>query len=403
MQFAQPLAQRHTRAPKHNFNVSPHTWEIQPICLAPVLPGETLDGFTIQSRVVTPPLKSRIVGWWLEYYFFYVKFRQMPDAANLTAMFIDPSTTLSPTAAVVRDYYDGRGYNFASQCLEVIVREWFRREGETWSAFPIRTGRPGAAIHTEGVLDSLIDTTLLPDGGAITGNLDDVDRARIVLEYRRQLELMGGDGSQVDYEEVLSMYGVSLRSAKNRDRPELLRYIREWSYPTNTVEPTTGVPTTCVSWAVTDRADKNRRFEEPGFIMGLQVIRPKVYANNQTGNSSVILDRAQRWLPPAMDDAGMERSLAEFTNAQGPFGKTSGGFTNGYWLDVRDLFNRGDQWIDTTETNDLNGIAFPAAGAINTRYPTEAFANSLVVTSGDVHVADGAVQLRIKTRHVDPS
>jgi len=403
--FPPMLAERHTRSPKHNFAVDTQMWEIQPICIAPVLPGETLNGLTIQTRVVTPPLKSKTVGWWLEYYFFYVPFRQMPDAANLVAMFIDPTITLSPTAASGRDYYDGRGYNFTSQCLEVVTREWFRREGESWSAYVIRTGRPAASVNMDNLSESLIDTTLLPDGGALTGNLDDLDRARIVLEYRRQLEMAGADGGQVDYEEILASYGASLRVAQRRDRPELLRYIRDWTYPTNTVEPTTGVPTTAASWAINDRADKNRAFNEPGFIFGVQVIRPKVYMTNQTGNGSVLLDRAQRWLPPTMEEAGMERSLAEFTNAQGPYGKAAGGFANGYWLDVRDLFNHGDQYLDPAVAgnwSNYNPVALPTVGQ-DARYPTLAMANNLLVTSGTFTQCDGNVQLRIKTRHVDPS
>lgn len=401
--FDPSLAERHVRAPKHDFNVAVMPWEIQPILLAPVLPGETLDGLTIQSRVVTPPIKSRVVGWWLEYFIFYVPFRQMPSAANLVAMFVDPTITLSPSAATATRYYDGRGYDYVLECLQVVVREWFRREGENWSGFTIRANRIAATTNMERLSDSLIDTSLLPDGGAIAGmNVDDLDRARMVLEYRRQLEMAGGDGGQVDYEEVLASYGASLRKAKQRDRPELIRYIREWTYPTNTVEPTTGVPATAASWAIADRADKKRAFTEPGFIFGVQVIRPKVYYSNQTGNGSVMLDRAQRWLPPVMDDAGMERSLAEFANTDGPYGKAAAGLTGPYWLDIRDLFNHGDQYVDNGGGADGNAIALPTTGFDN-RYATLAMANTLLKTADTLTVADGNVQLRVRTRHVDPS
>lgn len=400
--FDQALADRHTRTPKHNFNVGSHFWEIQPILLAPVLPGETLDGLTLQARVVTPPIKASTVGWWLEYYIFYVPFRQMPSAANLVAMFIDPTVTLSPAAAAAHRYYDGRGYDFVTECLQVVTQEWFRREGESWSSFVIRANRPAASLNIDTLADSLIDTTLIPDGGAIAGmNVDDLDRARQVLAYRRELEMMGSDGGQVDYEEILATYGASLRRAHERERPELIRYIRDWSYPVNTVEPTTGVPTTAVSWAVNDRADKKRKFSEPGFIFGVQCVRPKIYFANQTGVGSSMLDRAQRWLPPSMDDSGMERSLAEFTSAQGPFGKSAGGFTNGYWLDVRDLFNYGDQYLDSVAAS-ANAIALPTIAQV-TRYATLTIADALQNTAGALVISDGNVQLRVKTRAVDPS
>lgn len=403
--FNPQLADRHTRSPKHTFAIETRQWEIQPIFIAPVLPGETLDGLTLQSRVVTPPLTSRVVGWWLEYFIFYVPFRQMPNSANLVAMFVDPSVTLSTAAAKAYRYYDGRGYDFVSECLQVIVQEWFRREGEVWSSFTIRANRPAASVNKDDFGESLIDNTVLPSGGAIAGmNVDDLDRARMVLEYRRQLATLGSDGGSIDYEEVIASYGASLRAAKRRDRPELIRYIRDWTYPVNTVEPTTGVPTTCASWAVTDRADKKRRFNEPGFLFGVQVIRPKVYFSNQTGNASTMLDRAQRWLPPVMDDTGAERALAEFLNTEGPYGKTAGGLTNGYWLDIRDLFNYGDQYLDAvTPVGPFNGVPLPAAGAVSFRYATDPMADAMQVTADAVCICDGNVQLRLKTRVVDPS
>lgn len=396
-------ASRHMRRPKHNFYVEPHLWEIQPCLIAPVLPGESLKRLTIQSRVVTPPLKAKTVGLWLEYYFFYVPFRLMPDSANLVAMFVDPSSTLSASAAAASNYYDGRGYNFTAQCLEVVTREWFRRDGESWSAFVIRTGRPAASTGIDTLGDSLIDSTVLTDGGAIAGmNVDDLDRAKMVMEYRRQLRLSGAGGGPSDYEEIVASYGASLRIAKERDRPELIRYIREWTYPTNTVEPTTGVPTTAASWAISDRATKRRAFNEPGFVFGVQCIRPKIYHANQTSFGAAMLDRAQRWLPPVMDETGMERSLAEFTNTQGPYGKSASGFTNGYWLDVQDLFNYGDQYIDYGTAANANAVALPTT-AQQLRYATLAMANDLVVTTGSLSQCDGNISMEIATRHVSPS
>lgn len=402
MRITTGLEDRHTRAPKHRFGVESHFWEIQPVLIAPVLPGETLSRLTVQSRVITPPIKSRVVGWWLEYYIFYVPFRQMPDAANLVAMFVDPTVTLSPSAAAAYRYYDGRGYDFVSQCLQVVTQEWFRREAESWSSFTIRANRPAASINMDDLGDSIIDNTVLASGGGLPANVDDLSRAKMVLDYRRQLRLMGGDGGIVDYEEVLASYGASIKKAKERDRPELLRYIRDWTYPTNTVEPTTGVPTTAASWGITDRADKARAFTEPGFIFGVQVVRPKIYFSRQSGHGASMLDRAQRWLPPVMDETGMERSLAEFATTEGPYGQTAGGFTNGYWLDVRDLLNYGDQYIDAVAAN-INSVPMPAAGAVNARYGTLAIANSLLNTADQLTLADGAFQLSIKTRHVDAS
>lgn len=401
MTFAPAMVERHTRAPSHNFYVEADFWEIQPCAIAPVLPGETLSHMALQTRCVTPTIKSRTVGWWLEYYTFYVRFRQLPSAANLVAMQVDPTVILSPSAASPSTYYTGLGFNFMLECLQVITQEWFRREGELWSSATIRANRPAASINIDSLIDSLVDNTVLPDGGAAAGNLDDITRAQMVTAYRRQLREMGSDGGAVDYEEVLASYGVSIARAAQRDRPELVRYVRDWTYPTNTVEPTTGVPTTAASWAIADRADKPRRFDDFGFLVTVQCVRPKVYFSNQTSYGSTMLDRAQRWLPPNMDELGMERSLAEFTTLQGPYGKAAGGFTNGYWLDVRDLFNYGDQYLDGVAAN-ANAIALPTVGEVY-RYATQAMADALKGTAGSLCQTDGNVSFKIKTRAVDPS
>lgn len=401
IQFDPTLAERHTRRPSHNFATESHFWEIQPFLCAPVLPGETLDSLTIQSRVVTPPLKSRVVGWWLEYYIFYVPFRLMPAASSLVAMFVDPTVTLSPTAAAAHRYYNGNGYDYISQCLQVVTQEWFRREGENWSSFTIRANRPAATHAMDTWMESLISEAGLPAGATVASltNLDDLERARIVLDYRRSLATMGGDGGAVDYEEVLASYGASLKIAKERERPELLRYIREWTYPTNTVEPTTGTPTTAASWAVKDRADKKRRFQEPGFIFGVQIIRPKIYFANLGAPAASFLDNAQAWLPPAMENAGEERSLKELTANGGPV--NDGVFGTNYWVDVRDLFNYGDQYLDATATA-VNAVALPTTGQAN-RYASLTIANGLLQTADQLTVSDGNVQLNVKTRTVDPS
>lgn len=402
MTFAPALLDRHTRSPSHNFYVEQDFWEIQPVAIAPVLPGETLSHMALQARCVTPTIKSRTVGWWCEFYTFFVRFRQLPSAANLVAMQVDPSVTLSPSAASPSTYYTGLGFNYMSECLQVITQEWFRREGEVWSASVIRANRPAASINIDSLIDSLVDNTVLETGGAIAGmNVDDLDRARMVLEYRRMLREMGSDGGAVDYEEVLASYGVSIQKAAQRDRPELVRYLRDWTYPTNTVEPSTGVPTTVASWAIADRADKPRRFDDFGFLVTVSCVRPKVYFSNQTSFGATMLDRAQRWLPPNMDEVGMERSLAEFLTTQGPYGKAAAGFTNGYWLDVRDLYNYGDQYIDGVAAN-ANAIALPSV-AQNYRFATQAIADGLKGTASTLCQMDGNISLQIKTRHVEKS
>lgn len=84
---------RVTRKPVHNFNVETRPFQIQPVMIAPVLAGETLNNLLLQSRVVTMPLKNPLIGWWKEYYFFYVKLRTW---SSETTSWICSSTRTNP-------------------------------------------------------------------------------------------------------------------------------------------------------------------------------------------------------------------------------------------------------------------------------------------------------------------
>lgn len=383
---------RTPRRPQHRFYTESKPWEITPIMIAPVLPGETLKNLLLQSRVVSSPVKSTIVGAWIEYFFFYVTHRQVAGSANNIAMVLDATATLAATAADTAHYYDGRGHDWVKQCLDLVVTEWFREQGENVATATGRGSRPLAKRGIDGFEESLIDTTVLPDGGALGASQEAQDKAMELYEYLRTMNF-----TRMTYEDWIATYGVSLPKVEQRDRPELVRYVREWTYPTNTVEATTGVPSAAWSWGIAERADKDRFFTEPGFLFGVQVVRPKVYLGNQTGHAASMLDRVMRWLPALMSD-DPSSSLAEFTSAQGPFGKAAAGFTNGYWLDVRDLYLYGDQYLDMVPASTQSAsVALPTIAQVH-RYATEAMGDGLFVGGTDplrVIRADGSIALNI--------
>ena len=69
----QKVNQRKMRAPHTNFHIKTRPWQIQPFCIFPVLPGETMQNAMWKSRVVSDPVKNRLIGWWKEYYLFYAR------------------------------------------------------------------------------------------------------------------------------------------------------------------------------------------------------------------------------------------------------------------------------------------------------------------------------------------
>ena len=85
--------QRSMRRPQHPFRLNTRPFAIMPCMIAPVLPGETMKNLKIQARVVTDPLLAATIGWWQEYYFFYVKLTQLQEsvAELVPGMLMDPA------------------------------------------------------------------------------------------------------------------------------------------------------------------------------------------------------------------------------------------------------------------------------------------------------------------------
>lgn len=368
---------RKPRRPQHRAMISAMPWELNVVACAPVLPGETLKNLLLQARVVSDPVKSSIVGAWLEYYVFYVKCRQTDLRDTFTAAVLDATDTLAASSADAATYYNADGVDWVKACRDVIVREWFRDEGTDEGDYLGRGNRPLVRVGIDSWLDSVVDTTVLSDGGALGASQEAQDKAQELYEYMRTMRF-----TQMSFEDWVASFGVNLPKVADRDRPELLRYTREWTYPTNTVEPTTGVPSACWSWGVAERADKDRFFPEPGFIVVLQAVRPKVYYSNQAAAGSVMLDRVMRWMPAIMAD-DPSTSLAEFTNSNGPLINS----TNGYWVDVRDLLIHGDQFIDygtdPRGADQANLVALPTAD-LETKFVTSLQeARDLFANGGD--------------------
>lgn len=400
-----PKYQRKYRNPEHRWNLRQAPYQIQPCLIAPVLPGETLKNVMFQARVVTDPIKNPLIGWWNEYYFFYVKLRDLKTASadTMVNLMITPGSNTSSmnTAPKIPTYHNRNNTNpdFAQECLEVVVDRFFRDEDETWNTATLANNMPLAKAEHPGWMDSLIDTTQLPDGGILPGgasnpNAEEVNVALNNYEYLRGMKFI-----DMTFEDYCRSYGVNIPTAEEINKPELIRYVREWSYPVNHVEPTTGVPSSAVSWAHRERIDKDRFFREPGFIFGVTVCRPKLYFSRQVESMSNYMNTAFSWLPAIMSEQP-ETSLREFAASGGPLTTT----TNGYWVDMRDLLMYGDQFLNfDLSATDAGLVALPTAG-LNKRYVDQTMIDALFSNAaGGFNLVrqDGVAKLSILGKQVD--
>lgn len=399
------------RRPRHTFGIRTVPWALQPILIAPVLPGETMKNLFLQSRCVTDPIKNPLMGWWLEYYFFYVKHRDMVGRDDFVGMMLDIDKDMSSYAAGsanLTHYVASGDLNWFPLITDRIRDEYFRDKGES-TGITLTNPNGGSVsavkIRTE---ESWLDS-VLPDSSFPTRDLDtetgDVTTAETFdRQYENWLFMRQNGMTQMTYEDYLATYGVKAAKLEPH-KPELLRYIREWQYPTNTVDPTNGTPRSAVSWSVSDRADKDRYFTEPGFIVGYQVVRPKVYLANQRSAAVGMLNNAFAWLPAIMaDDPGT--SLREMATGTGPLGGLSGN----YWVDLKDLFMYGDQFLNfdhdqtaSTGNDFFNAVQLPVTTTFQKKYPSNSDAAELFVdetTKKEVR-SDGVIQLVIAGRQTD--
>lgn len=386
---------RNLRRPVYRFQLKTKPWQLQPFMIAPVLPGETLKNGLFQSRVISDPLKHRLLGAHKEYWFFYVRLRDLQGSADFEAMMLDLNKDMSSyrSAASVK-YFHKYGINWTKLALDKIVEHYFRADDEIGSTFEI-DGLPARSMLEQNWLDSFVrEDEFAPiadvnvdanaDGKITVGEIDDAQRNFALM---RQFGL-----TEMDFDDYLRTFGIRVAPAES-DKPEMLRYSSTWQYPANTVEPTTGVPTTAWSASVSDRMDKDRFFKEPGFIIGITSFKPKVYLGNQLGSVTGIMDNAMRWLPRMMADDPYT-SMVLLDQAHKDNGPLTG-LTDGYWFDLKDLFLYGEQYSNFAMTAADGAIGMPTASG-QKRYPTLAMANSIFVSEkGGTLLEDGIVNLSI--------
>lgn len=320
-------------------------WLIHPIWAHPVLPGETLKRYEKKWTVVSPPLKSPFCGAWLETFLFYVKLTDIDR--DLGQMFIDDgySTAGYTAAADSLPYYVKSGQiDWIQLCTKRIVEAHFTHENET-PRTPL-FGLYQAKVNHRSWFQNL---SFYADTGDATvagsTNLSDLYEN---IQGWQMAQMMAM--SEITYEQFLKQYGVQSINAAKGD-PEPLRYARSWVKPNNTVEPTTGVPTSAWYWQESVNMDKPKRFTEPGFLIELGVVRPKIFHNlthSMIGNMWGFSD----WFPaynlkdPTAGIRGIDGTDPAFSGALGTADLPT--TTPDFVFDYRDLLNHGEQFVNAS-------------------------------------------------------
>lgn len=396
------------RYPKHNFLAREVPYSAVPIMLAPVLPGESLTNLYFESRVVSDPVKNPLIGWKKEYYFFYVKITDLLVDA-IRDMFVDPNnvdlTATLGAAANNSPYYIAKGaIDYRRRCLKAVMEHYFRDEGEAWDLLVDANGYPMVQIKDNLWMDTLTDKDLMPQGEDISDatTAGDLDRLMDAFEQLRALGV-----SNMAYEDWLRSHGISIPN-KDENKPELLARFSDFQYPSNTVDPATGTPSSALSWVFKNSSRDPKFFKEPGFVLGVSITRPKLYYSGLAGDLSGFMGRAWDWMPNYLS-AMPETSLKYFAGDTGPLGDRTTA-PDSYWVDMRDLLLYGDQFQNMAPfaavpaTDGANHmVPLPTGDTFNSKNVSEAMVKQLFTTPAtNFYIRqDGYASLSVKGVQTD--
>lgn len=400
-----------TRHPKHNFLITQRPFQLQPFLLAPVLAGESLKAAFFQARTVSDPVNNKLIGWHNEVYLYYVKLRDLEDRDLLTAMMLDPDLDTSSLDAITSfpNNIVATGdttIDWVQRCLERVTETHFRSEGDDWDAELI-DGMPAIRVNSDSWLDSvgkqsdLITADDIEFTSASEGDADIKVHASEISHFMDKYELSKAMNlTDMTFDDYLEMQGVNVNRKDSLNKPLLLRYWRDWTYPTNTVDPTDGSPTSALSWSMAEKLTRSTFFKEPGFLFGVIAQRPKTYFRKVASNAASVMVSAQHWLPRIMSSDPYS-SLHLSDTLEGPLNAA----TFDYAFDIKDLLLYGDQYVNFEKTsgdNDHNLVDLPANGLGNIYYPDLDDCNKFFVDTTDASGltkcrTDGRIDLHIST------
>lgn len=311
---------------------------LYPLMCHPVLPGETIENFNSKIRVLSKPIKHPLAGAWLETWLVYVKFTDLDR--SLGEMFIsDNVATIGYTASADNERYFVKAgqIDWLRLCTERFHEAYFRDQDE-----PLRKidGVPKVKLNAVSWYQNMIFKPTEHDA-ALPTQTGEVMEHLTGYQMMQQMSM-----SELSYEKYLEQFGVS-SIATNLGDPEILRYTRSWTVPNNTVEPSTGLPSSAWIWSDEIKMDKAKRFSEPGFVLHFASVRPKMFQANLGASMVGNLWGFSDWFPVynLEDPSG---GIKDLKGDDAVFDGAGGTSAEDLIYDHRDLLSHGEQFINNT-------------------------------------------------------
>lgn len=329
---------RASRTPSFPIAGTMKPFGLYPLTVHPVLPGETLRHATTKWQVRSAPIENPMAGCWLETWWFYVKFTDIDR--DLGEMFI--SDTFDPTpyqaAGDNERYFVKSGQiNWVKRCMDRIHEAYFLDEGET-----ARTIDNVNKIKIDNV--SWYQNMIFRPADNVVDTSDSLDAIQQLSGYEMMLQM---GMTEITYEKYLEQFGVQAVKA-DVGNPEILRFARSWVLPTAFVEPTTGQPSAVWRWKDEINLKKDIRFDEPGFLIQVASVRPKLYQGGLAASMVGNLWGFSDWFP-VYNLQDPQSGVKVIKSDDAVFGAASDG-SHDLLYDHRDLLSHGEQFVNDFTT-----------------------------------------------------
>jgi len=312
---------------------------LYPQMITPVLPGETLNEYEVKSRTISLPVRHPLFGAWLERWLVYVKITDIdPELSNMFLSTSYPTTGFTAAASEPRYFVKAGQIDWARHCMEAIWNGFFADESERGGTIPKIDGVPLRGRKHVDWTHNLMFTPAGVTAADLPSNPDGQ------LTGLQMMALAGM--SELTYEKYLAQYNVAPKDLQSlKGLPEILNYWASWAVPTNTIDPSTGGPSSCWAWGDTVKAEKPRRFTEPGFLVLVSCVTPKMFSEaidaSRVGDMWGFADFFPSY---NLDDPAA--GIVEIDGDNPTFSTAFGGAAQKLLVDHRDLLTHGEVFVN---------------------------------------------------------
>jgi len=314
---------------------------LYPVFAMPVLPGETLQSLSFKHRTLSKPIKHPLGGCWGEHWLVYVKFTDLDR--DLGQSFINDttaSTAYDASSSSDRYFTKSGQIDWIRLCCERVHDAYFVNDDETPQTIDgVRKCKLNNASWYQNMIFKPADEAV-----------PTVDSSDMYEHLQGWMMLQQANMTELTYEKYLETYGVR-QVRKNVGDPEILRFARSWVQPVNTVEPSTGTPSSAWAWSDEIKMSKGKRFDEPGFVLMLACYRPKMFQENLRYSMIGNLWGFSDWYPSYnLEDptAGVKKLMTD----DAVFAAAAQDTGVGELLyDHRDLLSHGEQFVNDWTNN----------------------------------------------------